>query len=141
MTELIFVIVVIGLLAAIALPKVGGSVKQAQIASARADVMALRSAILNERQKRLMRGDNSFISKLSSSSTALFGGDGTRKLFTYAKQGKDASGHWKYVSDTKYVYKVDTTPVTFTYNSSDGTFNCNRNASGKEGEYCKAITE
>jgi general secretion pathway protein G len=141
MTELIFVIVVIGILAAVALPRMGGSVIRAQIASAKADVMALRSAILNERQKRLMRGDNSYIQKLSASSTDLFGGDGTRQLFTYTKKGQDASGSWKYVSDTEYSFKVDNTPVTFTYDKSKGTFNCNRNASGKEGEYCKAITE
>ncbi len=145
MTELIFVIVVIGILAAIAIPKVGSSVVQAQIASAKADVMALRSAILNERQKRLMRGDNSFIPKLSSGGTgagqALFDGDGTRTLFTYAKISKSGSGGWMRSSDTAYTFNVDGTTVNFAYNPANGTFTCNRNAGGDEGSYCKQITE
>ncbi len=145
MTELIFVIVVIGILAAVAIPKIGGSVEQAQIASAKADVMALRSAILNERQKRLMRGQNNFIAKLSSGGmsegAALFDGDGTNTLFSYPKRYKNASGHWRRTSDTDYLFKVDGTDVAFTYNPANGTFTCNRNATGDAGTYCKAITE
>jgi len=140
MTELIFVIVVIGILAAIALPKMGGSVAQAQISSAKADVMALRSSILNERQKRLMRGQNNFISKLSSGGMSddalLFDGNGTSTLFTYPKHYKNASGHWRRTSDTDYIFKVDNTDVAFTYNPANGTFTCNRSTT-----YCKAITE
>jgi general secretion pathway protein G len=138
MTELIFVVVVIGILAAVALPKVGGSVKQAQIASARADVMALRSAILNERQKRLMRGENSFIAVLSSNSE-LFGGDSSKsnypQLFKYPKQSANASGKWRGSAGT-YYFKVDATDVTFTYDSTNGTFKCDPTS-----DYCKEITK
>ena len=145
MTELIFVVVVIGILAAIAIPKVGSSVVQAQISSAKTDVMALRSAILNERQKRLMRGNNSFIAKLSSGGTGagqpLFDGDGARTLFTYPRISKNGSGGWMRSSDTAYTFNVDGTTVSFTYNPANGTFTCNRNASGNEGKYCKQITE
>ena len=151
MTELIFVIVVIGILAAIAIPNIGGSVVQAQIASAKADVMALRSAILNERQKRLMRGQNDFIATLSSGSTgdgqALFDGDGTRVLFSYPRISKSASGKWvrggvgAAGGTETYTFRVDTTPVVFTYFRNNGTFTCNRNAGGSAGTYCRAITE
>jgi general secretion pathway protein G len=145
MTELIFVIVVIGILAAVAIPKVGSSVIQAQISSGKADIMALRSSILNERQKRLMRGDNTFITKLSSGTMAegqpLFDGDGTNKLFTYAKISKNASGKWMRSGDKTYTYIVDSTTINFTYNTASGTFTCNRAASGKEGQYCIALTE
>jgi len=151
MTELIFVVVVIGILAAIALPKVSGSVVQAQIASAKADVMALRSSILNERQKRLMRGQNNFIATLSTGGTgdgqALFDGDGTNTLFAYPKISKNASGKWvrggtMATGGTEaYTFTVDSTPVVFTYFQNNGTFTCNRNATGDAGTYCKAITE
>ncbi|MEA2110916.1 MAG: type II secretion system protein [Campylobacterota bacterium] len=145
-TELIFVIVVIGILAAIALPKVGSSVISAQISSAKADVMALRSSILNERQKRLMRGSNSFISTLSTGGTgngqSLFDGDGTSKLFTYAKISSNTSGKWvkggtmASGGTEAYTFTVDSTPVYFTYFQSNGTFTCVRSA-----DYCKEITE
>lgn len=56
MIELIFVIVVIGILSAIAIPKMAATRDDAYIANARATVGALRSAISIERQKRILKG-------------------------------------------------------------------------------------
>ena len=56
MIELVFVIVVIGILAAIAVPKFAATRDDAMIANARATVGALRSAIATERQKSILRG-------------------------------------------------------------------------------------
>ncbi len=57
MIELVFVIVVIGILAAIAVPKMAATRDDAVVSKARATVGALRSAITTERQKRILRGD------------------------------------------------------------------------------------
>jgi len=57
MIELVFVIVVVGILAAIAIPKFAATRDDAQIAKARAAVGAMRSAIATERQKRILKGD------------------------------------------------------------------------------------
>ena len=56
MIELIFVIVVIGILAAIAIPKFAVTRNDAVITKGRTVVAALRSAIATERQKRILRG-------------------------------------------------------------------------------------
>lgn len=56
MVELVFVIVVIGILAAIAVPKMAATRDDAIISKARATVGALRSAISMERQKRILKG-------------------------------------------------------------------------------------
>ncbi len=56
MIELVFVIVVIGILAAIAVPKFAVTRDDAIVAKGRATVGALRSAISMERQKRILRG-------------------------------------------------------------------------------------
>ena len=56
MVELIFVIVVIGILAAIAVPKLAATRDDAIISKARATVGALRSAISMERQKNILKG-------------------------------------------------------------------------------------
>ncbi len=57
--ELIFVIVIIGILAAFAIPKFAETGKLAYISRAESTVAALRSAIATERQKRILRGDTS----------------------------------------------------------------------------------
>ena len=57
MIELIFVIVIIGILSAIAIPKFAATRDDAIITKARATVGALRSAIATERQKRILRGN------------------------------------------------------------------------------------
>ncbi len=57
MVELVFVIVVIGILAAIAVPKMAVTRDDAIVSKARATVGALRSAISMERQKRILKGD------------------------------------------------------------------------------------
>lgn len=57
MIELVFVIVVIGILAAIAVPKLAATRDDAKIAKARATVGALRTAIATERQKRILAGN------------------------------------------------------------------------------------
>lgn len=57
MIELVFVIVVIGILSAIAIPKFAETRDDAMIAKGRTAVAALRSAIATERQKRILKGD------------------------------------------------------------------------------------
>ncbi len=56
MIELVFVIVVIGILSAIAVPKFAATRDDAIIAKGRSTVAALRSAISTERQKSILKG-------------------------------------------------------------------------------------
>ena len=57
MVELVFVIVVIGILSAIAVPKFAATRDDAIVSKALAEVAAMRSAIATERQKRILRGN------------------------------------------------------------------------------------
>lgn len=57
LVELIFVIVVIGILSAIAIPRLAVTRDDAVVTKARVTVAALRSAIATERQKRILRGN------------------------------------------------------------------------------------
>ena len=56
MIELVFVIVVIGILSAIAIPKFAATRDDALVSKARATVGALRTAIATERQKNILKG-------------------------------------------------------------------------------------
>jgi len=68
MIELVFVIVVIGILSAIAVPKFAATRDDATITKARATVASVRSAIATERQKRILRGDFTPITSVDSGS-------------------------------------------------------------------------
>ena len=54
MIELIFVIVVLGILAGVAIPKMAATRDEAKIAKGRSDIASIRSAIVTERQTRLI---------------------------------------------------------------------------------------
>lgn len=130
MIEVVFVIVILGILAAVALPKFSTTRTDAQISKGRADVATIRSAIVSERQSQLIKGTSSYIPKLSTSSSAttLFTGDGTRTLLMYGITAGTTSGHWKITSDTEYKYIVGSIEVPFTYASGTGIFTCNSSA-------------
>jgi type II secretory pathway pseudopilin PulG len=68
MLELTFVIVVIGILAAIALPRFSDTADTAYLAKAQSQLMAVRAALATERQKRILRGDTTAITSLSCTS-------------------------------------------------------------------------
>jgi len=57
MIELVFVIVVIGILSAIAIPKFAVTRNDAVESKAKSTVAAMRTALAMERQKRILQGD------------------------------------------------------------------------------------
>lgn len=137
--ELIFVIVVLGILAAIALPKFDETKRQADIVNGRGDIATIRAAIANERQSKVIMGDASYISKLtaSTSETMLFKGDGAgRELLAYGMKKGSASGDWNIIDDTTYTYNVSGVLTTFTYNPSSGIFTCTPNVNN-----CNALVD
>lgn len=134
--ELIFVIVVLGILAAVALPKFGATREMADIAKGRGDVATIRTAIANERQSQVIKGETSYIPKLSSGTTTLFTGDGTRTLLMYGIAAGTGSGNWQgNANGLSYTYTVGSSVNNFTYTPSDGKFLC---TSGTE---CSALQD
>jgi len=79
MIELVFVIVILGILASVAIPKLTATRTDAEIAKLRSELASIRSAIINERQSRMMSGDFAYIVLLDdtdgdeSDSQPLFG--------------------------------------------------------------------
>jgi general secretion pathway protein G len=130
MIELIFVIVILGILSAVALPKFAGIRKQADIVNAKAQASTIRAAIANNRQKKLILGTNSYISEgnLSTSSTSLFDG-----VLTTSIKGVNSTGHWHTtavnIGNGVYNYKLSGGDLTFTYEDTNGTFKCTSSTS------------
>ena len=145
MIELIFVVVILGILSAIALPKFTTTKNLADVGKGRADVMAIRSSILTERQSQLIKGVNTYIPKLSDNNTTLFTGDGAgRKLLTYGITSGTSDGKWSASDNTykKYNFKVNSVNVPFDYNSTTGIFGCDANQNGTQAQkYCYQMTK
>lgn len=139
MIELVFVIVVLGILAAVAVPKFAATRVDAQISKGAADVASIRSAIVSERQSRLIKGCAKFIPNGTDAADTttcpniaggikqmnnggLFGG-----VLMYPipnKPGED--GHWSSPNTAAGVYnfRIQGQNNSFTYTPADGKFLC-----------------
>jgi general secretion pathway protein G len=125
MIELVFVIVVLGILASIAIPRLSATRDDATITKGRADVASIRSAIVTERQSRLIQGINTFIANGTGAgqmdSGGLFGG-----VLMYPVTASTGNDGWSGVAGSgTYVYKVSGSSNTFTYTPANGRFLCN----------------
>ncbi len=135
MVEIIFVIVILGILAAIAVPKFAATRDDADITKGRADVAAIRSAIITERQARLITGDSSYIANGTGAGQmddgGLFGGV---LMYPMANvSGKNAKWSATAGSGT-YIFRAAGVDTTFTYDPTNGTFTCS-------GGKCSDLTE
>ena len=144
MIEMIFVIVVLGILAAVAIPKFAATRTDAEITKGRSDIASIRTAIVTERQSRLIKGDSSYINKLHSSDTTLFDGNGTAELLMYGIKAEDKDGHWHTPTSSgntagsnvcTYKFKILEVDNTFTYTQADGKFLCT------SGDYCSQLVD
>lgn len=132
MLELTFVIVVLGILAAIAVPRFVATRDDAHISKARATISAVRAAIVSERQSRMLRGESMFISALDNGIAVnavgadIFDTNGTGQLLMYPVVTGDAAtnGKWRKTGNAQYTFRVIDTDTAFTYTQADGTFDC-----------------
>ncbi len=153
MIELVFVIVVIGILAAIAIPKFAATRGDAIMTKAKTTVASIRSAVATERQKRILRGSFTTISKLSSSATLGnsifdgFDGNTSNPVLEYPPLSCTASGStscWRETttgagttaSPTKYTFNLPTSG-SVVFELIDNRFNCETPTD----QYCKELTQ
>jgi general secretion pathway protein G len=121
MIELIFVIVILGILAGVAIPRFMATREDAYVAKAQAKVDAVRSGLQNYRSKSLLSGSGAtYPSSLDS------GG----KLFAEVAEGVTSgtsAGKWE-VNNSRYTYHTGSHDIVFDYDSGTGAFDCNRSA-------------
>jgi general secretion pathway protein G len=146
MMELIFVIVVLGILAAIAVPKLWGTRDDAIITKVRSDVSNIRSAIGNLHTKNLMMGIDSYPEALDDAQKnkegeELFDGNSSiGQILNYPIYSKNADGHWMKTDDTNYTVKVMNNDIKFNYYKDNGHFDCNGLNSGDADKICATLT-
>lgn len=129
MIEIVFVIVVLGILAAIAVPKFAATRDDATVAKGRAAVASIRSGIVTERQARLIKGDSTWITAAAMDTGGLFGG-----VLMYPIAASTGDDGWSSSASGTYTYSVGGTGTTFTYDNTNGKFTCS-------GGYCSKLSE
>ncbi len=148
MIELVFVIVVIGILSAIAIPKLAATRDDAVITKTRTTIASVRSAMATERQKRILRGNFVAITALNLPTGAnnvfsKFSDDGdgnTDDVLQYAVTnctdlGK-TQGCWEMPDTATYRYKMPHNSTYADFNITNSRFNCKLPSS----DNCKLLT-
>lgn len=151
MIELVFVIVVIGILSAIAIPRFAVTRDDAILVKVKSQVSSIRSGIAMQKNKNLLEGKMPpFPGKLDQATTP---DSGDQKLFNdddgnssnileypiYSKPNHD--GSWVKSGDNTYKVQISSVPVHFQYDNTTGIFDCNRSATQVELQDCKDLTQ
>ena len=148
MIELVFVIVVLGILAAVAIPKLAASRDDAILVKGKSQISAIRSGIAMQKSKRLLEGSSPFIPRtldVNGSNHELFHGGEYGNILEYGFENDTKDGSWKKTSvassapvNIDYNFYLEGTSVVFTYNSDSGVFDCNKSATN--GDKCRLLT-
>jgi len=134
MVELVFVIVVIGILAAIAIPKLAVTRGDAEIVKAKNTVAAVRNSIATKRQKQILSGQvQTGITALSAQTGYnqpifdAFNNDTSDPVLMYSLTScKDASAQACWYTDDKvnYTYKMPTSGSVEFNLTNNSRFDC-----------------
>lgn len=122
MIELIFVIIVVGILSAVALPKLSATRDDAIISKARTTVASIRTVMTTEKQKRILRGNFDDMNKS-------FVGDDSSSVFTNLLEYPEKKCSASVKIDCWKVSGTETAPV-YTYVEPTGreaVFNLTKN--------------
>ena len=130
MVELIFVIVILGILAMVALPRLAGSKKDAEITRAKAEIAAIRSAI------QTYRGANLLSQKPGSG----YPEDLKTTTIEEITNGTKLGSNWS-VNDTgdTLTLRIGSDTTTFKYNKDKGSLTCQNADSTKTDDLCKKV--
>lgn len=144
MIELVFVIVVLGILSAVAIPRLAATRGDAVLVKGKSQVSAIRSGISLLKSKRLLEGNTTAITTLDSAANNtdgqnLFYGGTDGNVLEYPILSKNSDGYWTKTGATSYTFQVLGQTITFTYTSATG-FTCD-DTNTTTGTNCKSLTQ
>jgi general secretion pathway protein G len=148
MIELVFVIVVIGILASVAIPRLAATRDDAIITKARTLVSSIRNALSIERQKRILRGSFNPIIAVGGA-TNVFGNfdnnSSQSPVLEYPITSEDKKDKWHFSAGTgksgrdQYIFKSILGDVKFEV--LDGKFECDISKTNNTNDTgCKQLT-
>ena len=115
MVELIFVIVILGILAMVALPRLASSKEDAEITRVKAEIAAIRSAIQTHRGANLLKQNGNGYPK-----------DLSKKTIEEITNGTKLGKSWRVNDDDTLTLTIAGAgqPATFNYDNKTGKLTC-----------------
>ena len=136
MIEMVFVIVILGILAAVAIPRLAASRDDAIIVKGKSQVSAIRSGIALQKSKNLLQGSIQTCGGVTGYYPCILSPDSNTTLF-YLGEGNSSNvleypiypqtnhdGSWVRSNTNQYTFQVMGTGNIFDYNTTSGSFNC-----------------
>lgn len=129
MVELIFVIVILGILAMVALPRLAGSKKDAEITRAKAEIAAIRSAIQTYRGANLLsqKPGSGYPEKLD------------KKTIEEITNGTKLGSNWTVNDDDTLILRIGSDTTTFNYDKVKGSLTCKKSDATQTDDLCKKV--
>ncbi|AFL68953.1 type II secretion system protein [Sulfurospirillum barnesii] len=134
MIELVFVIVILGILAAVAIPRMGATRDDAMLVKGKSQIASIRSGISLLKSKMLLEGNTTAITKLDDATANAEGQSLFKDVLEYPIVSKNGDGNWMKTGTTSYTFKLLGKTNTFEYNTTAWQFNCT-------GDDCTALTQ
>jgi len=108
------------------------------ITKGRASISSIRSAIVSERQTRLISGDSTFIAGTSINNGGLFAGVLMYPINSGSEHGDWSASGTSDANTSSYNYNASGVNVLFTYTRSNGKFTCST-SNGTYGTQCLSL--
>lgn len=128
--ELVFVIVIIGILAGVAVPRLFVNRDDAIITRAKSDIASIRSAIINSYNTNMLSGSFAYPALEGTNNAVLFEGVLQNGIVPSRQSG------WTSSAANVYVFTLRNRAATFTYTQNTGTFVC---ADNEAGRFCQEL--
>lgn len=134
MIELVFVVVILGILATVAVPKMLVTRDDAIVSKARSTISAIQAGIETIKARNILTSNGGYPTVLDTVTTfdadnqLLFYNDTNSSesiLQTPVISKKDVGGNWvKTAANTYDLYLTNSTTLSFTYSPTNGRFKC-----------------
>jgi len=136
MLELVFVIVIIGILAAVAVPRLMVTRTDAIIVKGKSQVSAIRNGISLQKSRNMLHGvyppypgklDNITAYNTDGKKLFYFSDGNKSNILQYPIYSKkNADGHWVKTGANVYAFFITQDKnISFPYNNTTGSFDCN----------------
>ena len=128
--ELIFIVVIVGILATVSIPKLSNTTKTTSLVKLKNELNLINDGIKQYQTKAILQGDDISLDSLDEDDINLFS-----KVLTNPIISSSDINSWSKISNNSYSYRLNSNDdIVFVYDKDDLTFSCDKTL-----DICKEI--